>query len=79
LISAYASEKLLKIRQYSWRNFARLGKNPLRENCLHLSARNIRRIFPAADAALLMQSQDNKVKSTEGGRRQAMWVRLTSP
>jgi hypothetical protein len=33
-IFAHASENLLQIRQYSLRDFARLDKNPLCENCL---------------------------------------------
>jgi hypothetical protein len=55
----------LRIRRYALRGFIRLSKNPLRENCLHLSASNIRGIFAAADTALLTQGKDNKVKSAE--------------
>jgi hypothetical protein len=49
------------------------------KTAMHLSARNFRAIFDAADAALLTQGKDNKAKSAEKGRRQAVWVRLPSP
>jgi hypothetical protein len=45
----------------------------------HLSASNFQGIFVATDAALLTQGKDNKAKSTEKGRRQAVRVRLPSP
>jgi hypothetical protein len=41
--------------------------------------RNFRAIFDAADAALLTQCKDNKAKSAEKSRRQAMCVQLLPP
>ncbi|MDD6188265.1 MAG: hypothetical protein PUB32_01640, partial [Clostridiales bacterium] len=45
----------------------------------HIPARNVRGIFVAADAALLTQGKDNKAKSAEQGRRNAVRVRLPLP
>jgi hypothetical protein len=44
---------------------------------LHLSAGNFRGIFAADDDALLTQGEEDKVKSTEKGRRQAVQVQLS--
>jgi len=63
----------LRIRRYFEARFCSPEQKPARENCL-APVGEVRGIFAAADAALLAQSQDNKVKSTEWGRRQAMWV-----
>jgi hypothetical protein len=67
----------LEIRQYSLRDFGQKIRSV--KTALHLSARNFRGIFVAADAALLTQGKDNKAKSAEKGRRQAAWIRLPSP
>ncbi|HWP80870.1 MAG TPA: hypothetical protein VN446_09555 [Candidatus Acidoferrum sp.] len=72
------SGNLLQIRQYSLCDNACLNKNPLYENCLHLTPSNFRAIFVTADTALLTQGTDNKAKSAEKGRRQAVWGRLPS-
>jgi len=57
-----------KYTKYSLRPLPCLNENPLRKNCLHISASKIREIFVAADAALLTQGKDNKEKSAESGR-----------
>jgi hypothetical protein len=50
----------LQLRQYSLHDFARLEKNPLRENCRAPVGEEFSMNFVAADAALLTQGKENK-------------------
>jgi len=58
-------KNLLRIRHYSLRDFARLNKKPLCENCLHLSVKQNSRDFRRGGRSFADAKRGQQGESTE--------------
>jgi len=59
--------------------YTKRRKRRSEKTALHISARRIRGVFGVKEAALLTQGNDDKAKSAESCRRNAMRIRVLLP